>query len=200
MAEAGESRVRRRDAARIHRHGTWSTNGGRGSGPHRLRRRELTRVCRILRRPFSKKPPHGPMDGEGAYRFGGTLVEPWHSPGVHGRTSLAMIEYFVQIDEDSAPRAASWRQSPAPPGLAVIGDGFVNAARAAVLIVPSALAQAESNWLLNPRHPDFAKISGCILPGNFVTIRDSSNSYCTWYDSRTSTVFGGKHEFVLHAW
>ncbi|HXM44439.1 MAG TPA: hypothetical protein VN924_24590 [Bryobacteraceae bacterium] len=37
------------------------------------------------------------------------------------------------------------------------GDGFAANGRAAILIVPSALALAESNWLVNPRHSDFAK-------------------------------------------
>jgi RES domain-containing protein len=138
----------------------------------------LTRVYRILRKPYSKKP----LDGEGAYRYGGR----WSSSGVRlaytaEHLSLAMIEYFVHIDADDAPRdlvvitadvpdgvsraaisekrlPANWRQSPAPPGLAAIGDGFVSGCRAAVLIVPSVIAPAESNWLMNPRHPDFSKI------------------------------------------
>jgi RES domain-containing protein len=61
----------------------------------------LTRVYRILRRPFSKKP----LDGKGAYRFGGR----WSSAGVRlaytaEHLSLAMIEYFVHINVDGAPR------------------------------------------------------------------------------------------------
>src|SRR5258706_4412709 len=40
----------------------------------RVWRSQLTRVFRILRRPYSKKP----LDGEGAYRFGGR----WSRPGV----------------------------------------------------------------------------------------------------------------------
>jgi RES domain-containing protein len=138
----------------------------------------LTRIYRILRRPFSKKP----LDGEGAYRFGGR----WSSAGVRlaytaEHLSLAMIEYFVHIDADDAPRdlvvvtaevpagvlrvavaakqlPANWRRSPAPPSLAAIGDAFAASGRAAILVVPSALAPAESNWLVNPRHPEFAKI------------------------------------------
>jgi RES domain-containing protein len=54
--------------------------------------------------------------------------------------------------------SANWRQSPPPPDLAAIGDGFVIGGRAAILIVPSVLAPAESNWLVNPRHADFARI------------------------------------------
>jgi RES domain-containing protein len=126
------------------------------------------------------------MDGEGAYRFGGR----WSSAGVRlayaaEHLSLAMIEYFVHIDADEAPQdlvvvtadipasvsrialtakqlPANWRRTPAPPGLAAIGDGFVSDFRAAILIVPSVLAPAESNWLVNPRHPDFSKIR--VLP------------------------------------
>jgi RES domain-containing protein len=138
----------------------------------------LTRVYRILRKPYAKKPP----DGEGAYRFGGR----WSSTGTRlaysaGHLSLAMIEYFNHIDPDDPPKdlvsvtaevpdsifrisisakqlPANWRQSPSPPELAGIGDRFVRDRRAAILIVPSVLAPAESNWLINPQHPEFSKI------------------------------------------
>ena len=92
-----------------------------------------------------------------------------------------MIEYYVHIDPEELPAdlvlitaeipdsvsrlrilprqlPANWRQQPALPALAAIGDAFARERRAAVLIVPSALAPAESNWLANPQHPDFAKI------------------------------------------
>lgn len=94
--------------------------------------------------------------------------------------SLAIIEYFVHIDPDDPPgdlvlaRAevpdsisrvsvpiarlpGNWRATPPPPELAEIGDDFVRRRRSAILIVPSALAPTESNWLINPRHPEFRK-------------------------------------------
>jgi RES domain-containing protein len=138
----------------------------------------LTQVYRILRKLYSKKP----FDGEGAFRFGGR----WSSPGTRlayaaEHLSLAMIEYFVHVDPDDPPHdlvlavaeipdsvsrvsislkrlPANWRRTPAPPALAVLGDTFAHDLRAAVLIVPSALAPAESNWLINPRYRDFRKI------------------------------------------
>lgn len=142
----------------------------------------MTRVYRIVRRPYAKRP----LDGEGAYRFGGR----WSSPGVRiaytaERLSLAMIEYFVHIDPEDPPRdlvvvtakipdrvsrvsisarrlPAHWRQSPPPPELAEVGDEFVRDGRAGILIVPSALAPTESNWLINPRHRHFGRIQ--VLP------------------------------------
>ncbi len=138
----------------------------------------MTRVYRILRKPFSKNP----LGGEGAYLFGGR----WSSPGTRlaytsEHLSLAMLEYFVHIDPDDSPKdllvvaadipanvsrtsistnqlPTNWRQSPAPPALARWGDKFVHEGRAAILIVPSALAPAESNWLINPRHADCSRI------------------------------------------
>jgi RES domain-containing protein len=136
----------------------------------------LTRVYRILRKPYSAKP----LDGEGAYRFGSR----WSSPGVRlayvaDHLSLAMLEYYVHLDPDYPPTdlvvveadipdnvsrisigpkqlPADWRQSPA--ALAAIGDEFVLRERAAVLTVPSVLAPAEYNWLINPRHPASTRI------------------------------------------
>ncbi len=138
----------------------------------------MTRVYRILRRPYSKQP----FDGEGAYRFGGR----WSSPGTRlayasEHLSLAMLEYFVHLDADYPPEdlvlataeipnslarlrlsatrlPANWRQTPAPPELALIGDEFVQSGRASILTVQSALAPAESNWLINPGHAGFSKI------------------------------------------
>jgi len=138
----------------------------------------LTRVYRILRKPYAKTP----LDGEGAFRFGGR----WSSVGTRlaytaEHLSLAMIEYFIHIDPDDPPKdlvavtaevpdsvsrhsisakqlPADWRRSPSLPELSGIGDRFARDGRAAILIVPSALAPSESNWLINPHHPEFSKI------------------------------------------
>jgi RES domain-containing protein len=92
-----------------------------------------------------------------------------------------MIEYFVHIDAADPPRdlvvvAADipdrvsrlilpprelphdWRNLPAPPGLAAIGDAFAAGRKNAILVVPSALAPSERNWLINPLHPESAWI------------------------------------------
>ena len=92
-----------------------------------------------------------------------------------------MIEYFVHLDRDDPPPdlvvatsdvpddvsrtkishaglPKTWRETPAPVELAAIGDRFAQSKRDAILIVPSALAPDESNWLLNPDHPDFKRI------------------------------------------
>ena len=138
----------------------------------------MTRVYRILRRRYARNP----LDGGGAYRFGGR----WSSPGTRiaytsEHLSLAMLEYFVHIDIEIAPRdlvminadipdsvprvvaslhglPKSWRETPSPPALALIGDEFVRDNMAAVLVVPSTLAPTESNWLINPLHPGFVEI------------------------------------------
>lgn len=137
----------------------------------------MTRVYRVLRKAFARSP----LDGEGAYRYGGR----WSSPGTRltytsEHQSLAMLEYFVHLDADDAPldlvlvtaeipddlprqRVAAdelpshWRRSPAPAELARIGDEFVQR-EGCILIVPSAVAPHESNWLLNPRHASFRRI------------------------------------------
>ena len=138
----------------------------------------MRRVYRVLRKAYARSP----LDGEGAYRYGGR----WSSAGTRlAYTSehryLAMLEYFVHLDAVDAPpdlvlvtaelpddlpnqRIAvdklppSWRHSPAPAELAGIGDEFGLKDAACVLIVPSALAPNENNWLLNPQHASFERI------------------------------------------
>ncbi|MDQ2711176.1 MAG: RES family NAD+ phosphorylase [Acidobacteriota bacterium] len=142
----------------------------------------MTCIYRILRCPYAKKP----FDGEGAYRFGGR----WSSPGTRvvyaaEHLSLAMLEYFVHLDAEDLPKdlvlvtvhvpesvrrldvdakelPVNWRETPGPPELVRIGDEFIQNRDTAILTVRSALAPAESNWLINPLHPSFPKLR--ILP------------------------------------
>jgi RES domain-containing protein len=136
------------------------------------------KVYRVLRKAYARSP----LDGEGAYRYGGR----WSSAGTRlcytsEHQSLAMLEYFVHLDSDNAPAdlvlvtaevphdlpteriladklPSQWRRSPAPPELARIGDEFVQKADHLILIVPSALAPNENNWLLNPQHAGFKRV------------------------------------------
>lgn len=138
----------------------------------------MTRVYRILRKLFSANP----FDGEGAYRYGGR----WSSPGVRvvyaaEHLSLAMIEYFVHIDmndpprdlvvvaadvPDEVPRSAvplrelprDWRNTPPPASLSSWGDDFIRHGKDLILMVPSVLAPAEYNWMINPQHPAFSRL------------------------------------------
>ena len=144
----------------------------------------MTRVYRLARVKFAANP----FDGEGSYRFGGR----WSSPGTRmvytaEHLSLAMLEYMAHLDPIRLPNdlvlaqaeipesvsrirlrpedlPADWTHFPAPAELGRIGDQFVFEAKAAVLIVPSALAPTEDNWHLNPAHPDFQQVR--ILPSD----------------------------------
>ena len=133
---------------------------------------------RVLRKAYA----HAPFDGEGAYRYGGR----WSSPGTRlsyasEHQSLAMLEYFVHLDQDDSPSdlvlaaadvpeeliaervavndlPANWREYPAPAQLTRWGDEFVQTGKRSVLLVPSVLAPGENNCLINPAHSGFAKI------------------------------------------
>lgn len=138
----------------------------------------MTLLYRVLRKAYARSP----LDGEGAYRYGGR----WSSPGTRlayasEHQSLAMLEYFVHLDANDAPPdlvlitagipddlptqriavddlPSDWRRSPTPAELARFGDEFVQRGERCVLIVPSALAPNENNWLLNPHHADFRRV------------------------------------------
>ena len=92
-----------------------------------------------------------------------------------------MVEYFVHLDKEDPPAdlvlavaevpddlarervevsdmPANWREAGGPPALARLGDEFAQRGEHCILIVPSVLAPAENNWLINPAHPDYKKI------------------------------------------
>jgi RES domain-containing protein len=99
--------------------------------------------------------------------------------------ALAALEYLVNVDPTTAPNdlraipadvpedvptktlsadvlPKNWRSFPAPPELALLGANWAESLETAVLRVPSAVVPQESNFLLNPRHPAFARIA--VLP------------------------------------
>jgi RES domain-containing protein len=121
------------------------------------------------------------FDGEGARLLGGR----WNSPGtrmiyasaspalaalemlVHLNRALTLPAYVLiecQFDDalltevDALQLPPDWRSYPAPPQLQSIGDRWAKSGSSAVLRVPSAIVDKESNYLLNPAHADFARI------------------------------------------
>jgi len=121
------------------------------------------------------------FDGEGARRHGGR----WNSRGtavvyVAGSISLAVLEIVVhlatpralrnyvtisvEIDDDLIDRLDPerlpdpWRSHPPPPEVQRLGDRWVVEETSAVLAVPSVIVPRETNYLLNPAHPDFARL------------------------------------------
>jgi RES domain-containing protein len=132
---------------------------------------------RITKHKYAKTA----FDGEGARLYGGR----WNSPGTamiytSQSQSLAVLELLVHMDAPELLRKyilfevwlptsyvsdlnlsnlpANWRTDPAPADVRVVGDEWVASGNSAALRVPSALVPGESNFLLNPRHPDFRKL------------------------------------------
>jgi RES domain-containing protein len=71
----------------------------------------------------------------------------------------ARIPSAVKIDRvrlDDLP--SDWRDIGARAKLEAIGAEWARKRNTAVLAVPSAIVPAESNYLLNPLHPDFRRI------------------------------------------
>lgn len=120
------------------------------------------------------------FSGEGARLNGGRF----NSPGtaavyVSEHKSLAALELLVHIshhlplpcvafpaswsdlpEERVRPEELppDWRSEPATLDTMRLGDAWVRRARTAILRVPSVLVPEEDNLLLNPAHPDFARI------------------------------------------
>ncbi len=122
------------------------------------------------------------FSGEGARRVGGR----WNSRGqgmvyTSGTLSLAALEVFVHMEvEDVATMLAwirvdvpteveigylevaqlhpDWRNIPAPAVVATMGDNWFRSGSTAILAVPSVVIPIEFNYLINPSHPDFARL------------------------------------------
>jgi RES domain-containing protein len=74
--------------------------------------------------------------------------------------SLVGVEFPEGIVEtlDPAGLPATWNHHPPSPETQSVGDLWVVEGRSVVLKVPSAVVEAEHNYLINPRHPAFADV------------------------------------------
>ncbi|HLX91704.1 MAG TPA: RES family NAD+ phosphorylase [Puia sp.] len=54
---------------------------------------------------------------------------------------------------------AGWNSFPHPTTTQIIGDQFITDNKYGVLQIPSAVTQGDHNLLINPKHPDFSRIS-----------------------------------------
>jgi RES domain-containing protein len=122
------------------------------------------------------------FSGEGALKFGGR----WNSIGtpivytseslslasleiLTGGLSMPLLSRFVKIPVDfdesmvdwlameSLPK--EWRNYPPSTKTQKIGDIWAEESRSVVLKVPSVVIKEEFNYLINPGHSDFKKIS-----------------------------------------
>lgn len=121
------------------------------------------------------------FSGEGARRYGGRW-NPRGTPLVYTAESraLALLEMLVQDEPlraryvliparipddlpldrlDTADLPDDWRTLGARDALQTLGQRWLAGSHAAALVVPSAVVPAEHNVLLDPEHPDFARIA-----------------------------------------
>lgn len=119
--------------------------------------------------------------GEGARLFPGRW-NPRGTPMIYtaGSLSLAAMEMLVHLDAPEvlklymnipvtfdtalctrlspAEMPSNWADNPPPLATQLMGADWVRRAASAVLAVPSAIVHIETNYLLNPAHPDFSRI------------------------------------------
>ncbi len=121
------------------------------------------------------------FSGEGARLYGGR----WNPKGrevvyTAQTQSLALLELMVQDDPlrahyvlipaqlpvglpetriETAQLPEGWCTLGGRGALQALGQAWLQEGATAVLNVPSAVVPAERNFLLNPRHPDFARIT-----------------------------------------
>jgi RES domain-containing protein len=136
------------------------------------------RVYRLIRARWVGQA----LTGEGARRYGSR----WNPKGVPmvytaSTLSLAALEALVHFAIDTAPLdyvaltirvpddavervaantlPAGWNAMAAPAACQEVGSRWAAEGRSLGLAVPSVVVPSEDNILLNPRHPDFAKVA-----------------------------------------
>jgi RES domain-containing protein len=74
--------------------------------------------------------------------------------------SLIKVEFSERLVEalDTRTLPSAWNQHPPAAETQVLGDLWVAEARSVVLKVPSAVVEAEYNYLFNPRHQQFDQV------------------------------------------
>jgi RES domain-containing protein len=120
------------------------------------------------------------LSGIGGLRAAGR----WHSQGrrivyLADHESSALLEMLVHMDRDLIPATYQLLRIVAPDDIAIeainaelprdwreqtltsreIGDRWLDRATSALLRVPSAISANGNNYLLNPEHPDSARIA-----------------------------------------
>ena len=132
-------------------------------------------------RIFQRRHAAIALTGEGARLYGGR----WNSKGksviyTSQSAALAALEMLVHLQSprplasyllvrlsfddslieklDAKRLPKNWRSYPAPRKLQLLGDRWLASQSSAVLQVPSAIVEAEHNFLLNPAHPDFSAV------------------------------------------
>ncbi|MEO7306390.1 MAG: RES family NAD+ phosphorylase [Ferruginibacter sp.] len=133
-------------------------------------------VYRLAIEPFKED-----LSGTGSKLYGGR----WNVPGFAAiytaeNISLAVLEILVNTDKNNIPPAYYLLKLNVPDHLPVkvimpaglkekwysdfeyaqyIGSNFLKSGKEAILKIPSVIVKEECNFLLNPAHADFKKIS-----------------------------------------
>ncbi|MBN3506430.1 RES family NAD+ phosphorylase [Burkholderia cenocepacia] len=124
---------------------------------------------------------HTVWSGTGAMLVGGRFNSPGR-PVIYAALTFAgaMLEVLVHARIGKVPKTHGWVEGTVPDGVAVerhtteslpagwdasapqvarrFGDAWLTEARTAILVVPSVVARAEFNVLVNPAHPDASRI------------------------------------------
>jgi RES domain-containing protein len=133
-------------------------------------------VYRLAKGNFAKD-----LTGEGSRLFGGR----WNHIGIpclysSESRALALLEYSVNIEVNSIPRALSmvtinipedkilevktpsmpgnWKAAPAPTETKDYGTGILSELKSLIIKIPSAIIEEEFNYLINPLHKDILKV------------------------------------------
>ena len=124
---------------------------------------------------------HAIWSGTGAMLVGGRFNSPGR-PVIYATSTFAgaMLEVLVHARIGKVPKTHGWVEATVPDDVPVerhtaetlpagwnaaalqearrFGDAWLTESRTAFLVVPSVVVRAESNVLVNPAHPDTARI------------------------------------------
>jgi RES domain-containing protein len=88
------------------------------------------------------------------------LVNAENSVSLHDRPwVIASAEIPVDLIRTPESVPEDWRKNPSPDSTRAFGHDWFSSRRSPAVRVPSAVVLGEFNYLLNPLHPDFARLT-----------------------------------------
>jgi RES domain-containing protein len=84
------------------------------------------------------------------------------APASHVLVRIEIPDDIAAAAEDVTPLPLDWQRIPAPASTRDIGTRWAGSGSSVLLRVPSVVIPTERNFLINPQHPEFVRITAAV--------------------------------------